>query len=502
MRTFQPLYFKDKLKIINPEGFIGIVTLWSSPEWVAKRLFEIGIDLSGHSSPIAVIGNLRGNGFPHLIRNLLYNPQITLLACCGRNRYGSLEDLISFFSKGVEQVEESSPYHLNGQTIPAARIRGRTRMIDTLVKPEDFDPKPEITYLGELRDSQSLENTKKYFSEISCGLHPSKSNNLSRPPAAAHPKKIPLPKVCVNTFPCNSKAFIISKKDVVQAWEEVIFILYRFGRTVHLSKGGRKELQNVKVIVEQPVSSPDQRLFKYWFKEDKIKLYQKDILSGEEPADDSYTYGHRLRSYFGIDGLAKVAERLLKDNEDRKCFIALWDTGNDLRGKSTPCLVSLFFRYYEKKLTLTAAYRTHNAIDAWIYNFYGLKAILDFVADKTDMEPGAITVISNSISIDLDESTIARAALLVEKSRKSSIKTDPNGNFIITVDKQKNEIIVQHCTEDGLLINEYRGKKAESIQHKLYKDMALSDLNHAMYIGRQLAQAEMSLKYGFEFIQK
>ena len=476
---FKPLYFKDKLKIINPEGFIGVVTLWSGVEWVAKRLSEIDADFS----KIAVIGNLRGNGFPYLIRNLLYNPQITHLVCCGRNRYGSLEDLVFFFTKGVEQVKESSPYHFNNQTIPAVRIIGRTRILDSLVKPEDFKPKPEITYLGELQDSQSLETARKYFS----GVFRTKHTLNCR-------KKVPLPEVSISTLPCSPASFTITKKDVVQAWEELVFILYRFGRTVRLAKGGRKELQNVKVIVEQPVKDPGQRLLKYWFNEDKIKSYQNDILSGEKPEDVSYTYGHRIRSYFGIDGLTTAIERLLKDNEDRKCFIALWDTGNDMGGgRSTPCLVSLFFRYYEKKLTLTANYRTHNAIDAWIYNFYGLKAILDFVADKTGMKPGAITVISNSISIDLDESTIARAALLV-KNRKTSIKTDSNGIFNITVDKQKNEIIARHCTEDGLLIHEYRGKKAESIQHKIYRDMAVSDLNHAMYIGRQLAQAELELK--------
>ncbi len=478
-QKFEPLYFEDKLKIINPKGFVGIVTLWSGVEWVAKRLSEIKADFS----KIAVIGNLRGNGFPYLIRNLLYNPQITHLVCCGRNRYGSLEDLISFFTKGVEQIKESSPYHLNGQTIPAVRIIGRTRMIDNLVKPEDFKPKPKITYLGELQDSQSLETAKKYFSGVSRTKHTLSCRHI-----------VPLPEVSISTLPCNPAFFTISKKDVVQAWEELIFILYRFGGTVHLAKGGRKELQNVKVIVEQPVKEPDQKFLKYWFSEDKIKSYQKDILSGEKPADVSYTYGHRIRSYYGIDGLTKVAERLLKDNEDRKCFIALWDTGNDIGGeKSSPCLVSLFFRYYEKKLTLTANYRTHNAIDAWVYNFYGLKAILDFVADKTGMESGTITIISNSISIDLDESTIARAALLV-KNRKTSIKTDTNGIFNFTVDKQKNEIIARHCTEDGLLIHEYRGKKAESIQHKIYRDMAVSDLNHAMYIGRQLALAEVEVK--------
>ncbi len=46
--------------------------------------------------------------------------------------------------------------------------------------------------------------------------------------------------------------------------------------------------------------------------------------------------------------------------------MALWDNARDLTVKEgRPCLVSLFFRKFEGKLTLSATFRTHNAMDAW-----------------------------------------------------------------------------------------------------------------------------------------
>ena len=63
--------------------------------------------------------------------------------------------------------------------------------------------------------------------------------------------------------------------------------------------------------------------------------------------------------------LAACADRLKKDPEDRKSYVALWDTARDLTVKEgRPCLVSLFFRKFEGKLTLSATFRTHNAMDA------------------------------------------------------------------------------------------------------------------------------------------
>ena len=67
---------------------------------------------------------------------------------------------------------------------------------------------------------------------------------------------------------------------------------------------------------------------------------------------------------------------------------------------------------------------------------------------------------------------------------------------MVTVDQEAGEMVVQHMGNDGLLLHEYRSAKAERIQHELARDCAISDINHALYLGRQLAKAEMCLRTG------
>ncbi len=89
--------------------------------------------------------------------------------------------------------------------------------------------------------------------------------------------------------------------------------------------------------------------------------------------DETYNYGHRLRNYFGVDTLVACADRLRRDSEDRKSYVTLWDNTRDLgQVEGRPCLVSLYFRKFEGKLTLSATFRTHNAMDAYPMNLYGL----------------------------------------------------------------------------------------------------------------------------------
>ncbi len=105
---FIPLYFGDKLQVVNPHGVIGVVTLWSKPEYVMERFREAGVDLDPATSPIAVFGTLYGNGLRELLRNLLYNPQIQVLLICGHDRSGSKQELENFFKNGLEVVHESN----------------------------------------------------------------------------------------------------------------------------------------------------------------------------------------------------------------------------------------------------------------------------------------------------------------------------------------------------------------------------------------------------------
>ena len=101
---FKALHFADRLTVINPQGTIGVVTLWSKVDYVIERFRQAGVDLDPDTSPIAVFGTLYGNGLREMLRNLLYNPQIQMLLICGNDRSGSREELFNFFELGLEPV--------------------------------------------------------------------------------------------------------------------------------------------------------------------------------------------------------------------------------------------------------------------------------------------------------------------------------------------------------------------------------------------------------------
>ena len=90
-------------------------------------------------------------------------------------------------------------------------------------------------------------------------------------------------------------------------------------------------------------------------------------------------------------------------------------------------------------------------------------------------------------------------ACRVANAKGFSVIMDPNGHFIVSIDPEKGEIVVEHHSYDGFLLHEYRSPKAERLQHELAHDCALSDINHALYLGRQLARAEACLKTGQSF---
>ena len=486
---FEALYYQDRLKIVNPEGDVAITTLWSKVESAYQILEEAGVDLSPESSRIGPIANLYGNGLPQMLRNLLWNPQITHIVILGKNLSGSREWLLNFFEHGLEEVE-----FLGAK---AFRIRNTPRTIDGCVQPQHFAHIPEFTVLGDLGDAATTTGLKSFFD----ALPQPQQTDFTRvePP--------PIPEPTITRFPTEPRSHTIVRDTPMEAWTELIFRLFRFGhRNVVAKKSGpegRVELQNIKIIVEKPQEEPDEVLQQYGFSLEKFRGYQERILDANKPPDLSYTYGNRLRGYFpNVDSLKIAAERLKEKPESRHAYIALWDNARDLpAGTDTPCFVSAFFRKFEGKLTLTATFRSHNAMEAWPENVYGLIAIQRFVAEKAAMEPGPLTVFSHSISIDVSSLEKARKIATSKESDevydpatgKHGPRMDPNGAFTTTFDRATWEIVVEH-SYDGMKISEYRGKSAEEIERQLARDVAISELSHALYLGREIARKEFEMK--------
>lgn len=474
---FVALHFGNKLTVINPRGRLGVITLWSTQDYVKSRFEALGVDLDPATSKIAVIGNLYGNGIPHLLRNLLYNPQIRDIVICGADRSGSADELVAFFESGLETIDSL------GEQV--TRIEGTKRIIDGLVTPESFGEKPRFYRFGEIREEGSAQELCRFLQQFA-----------PTEPVSRERVEVPLPEVQVTRFPSEPRDHSVVAETPLAAWRELIFRLVRFGHLVRLRKGDRQELQNVRVIVTKPQIDDRESLSSYNFALEDLVQYQHDMLVGPLPEDQSYTYGNRIREYYGFDSLTKFAGRLKENPQDRDCYLALWDSKRDIDADDTPCLVSLFFRVFDAKLTLTATYRTHNALDAWLKNVYGLMKAQEIVALDAGMEIGPLTVISHSISVDPSKYD---HALRVAASKGFAIDFDPNGQFVIGIDQEAGEIVAQHTSDEGFLLHEYRSKKAERIQHEIARDCAISDINHALYVGRQLARAEACLLSGEQF---
>ncbi|MDD2904025.1 MAG: thymidylate synthase [Syntrophales bacterium] len=496
---FKPLYFADRLTVINPQGTIGMVTLWSKVDYVIARFREAGVDLDPATSPIAVFGTLYGNGLREMLRNLLYNPQIQMIIGCGNDRSGSWEELYNFFHYDLEPIESNLVRYVKPEgldKVSSCRIPHTNRIIDDLVKRDHFHGhvrrRPRLVppdVFGDLTEKGPIKEIQRVFQDFG---HAFERRDVTESDRII----IPLPELEVQYFPSSPRGHVVVRDTILEAWKEVLHLLTRFGRRVTLKKGDRLELQHVKVVVEKPRLEAEEKLKAVHLDPQKLRSYQENILKGEMRPDETYNYGHRLRTHFGLDTLAACVERFKKDPEDRKAYVALWDTKRDLKVKEgRPCLVSLFFRKFEGKLTLSATFRTHNAMDAYPLNLYGLMAIQNWVAERVGLPPGAITVISHSLGLDPKE--LDRALMVISK-RPFKVRLDPMGYFRITLDGK--DILVEHRFED-VTLKEYRGKKAERLQHEIARDVALSDINHAIYLGRQLAKAEMALKEGREFVQ-
>ena len=87
-------------------------------------------------------------------------------------------------------------------------------------------------------------------------------------------------------------------------------------------------------------------------------------------------------------------------------------------------------------------------------------------------------------------------------------KMDPKGYFLIAVDKNKKIIRVGYCKFTTLgnspvndMVAEIKGKTAIEIVNTLIREKFISTLQHAADMGIELHKAELSLKYGFKYIQ-
>lgn len=80
-------------------------------------------------------------------------------------------------------------------------------------------------------------------------------------------------------------------------------------------------------------------------------------------------------------------------------------------------------------------------------------------------------------------------------------KSDPAGFFVIYPDRRTSALVVEHYTNAGVLDAVITGATPTAAYAEIVKRGLVSQLDHAAYLGRELATAERSLRTGEPYVQ-
>jgi tetrahydromethanopterin S-methyltransferase subunit A len=79
--------------------------------------------------------------------------------------------------------------------------------------------------------------------------------------------------------------------------------------------------------------------------------------------------------------------------------------------------------------------------------------------------------------------------------------SDPNGYFVVFPDRQRRLLLLEHYGNDGVLDVVIEGKSPAEVYIPAAERALVSRLDHAAYLGKELARAEQALEAGVAYVQ-
>jgi thymidylate synthase len=193
-------------------------------------------------------------------------------------------------------------------------------------------------------------------------------------------------------------AILIRAPTIRSGWEALVKRVMEKGAEVKDERGSlTRELLNTVVNVRNPqkLEIPPG----YFWSGEKLEKYADQFLS-DDIQGFIYTYGNRLRKHFqGIDQINEAIERLNNCQESRRAISVTWDPTTDTVHDEVPCMMIVDFKIREGTLQTTGLWRSHDIYGAWFPNAVGLTHLANYVAEKTGVDEGSLTIHSISAHI-------------------------------------------------------------------------------------------------------
>ncbi|MEB3359873.1 MAG: thymidylate synthase [Synechococcales bacterium] len=484
---YKPVYKPRQL--ICGTGQVAVIT-----GWTVKKIFIKYLD----SSEFAVIGQLYSptRGINILIRNLLANTHVRFIVILNATKEdqnaGGSRCLLDFFRYGFEEGRSDT---------------GRCCWVIRSVIPGYIDIEVDVALLEGLRQSIHWQEA----TSVASAVEQVKAFNLQVPlPPWAVPAIFPLETTIPSVLPGPRYGHRIEGRTIAETWVKIVHRIKTTGVIRPTGYDGKwQELINLMAIVTdepenfyfpEPNYLPCDRAF--------IKEYISQIIDDSPYCEGvKYTYGQRLRSWFGCDQVEQVIQKLIGEIDAASAVMSLWDVKDHETGGS-PCLNHIWLRVIDNELSMTAVFRSNDMFSAWPANAIGLRALQAHVRNSIasrsnyDLNLGPLITISQSAHIydDCWESADRLISNQYSRISKQQNYTDPIGNFLIEVDDGE-IIVVQTTVGSGEIVKQYRGKDPLKLVREICSSSPSIQPNHIGYLGVELQKAKECIKAAKLYIQ-
>lgn len=455
-------YLSEKEVVLGNLGsMIGVATLWYPRNRFSKEV------LGDLMNSVAVVGNLYSiYGIGILIRNFLANSNLRYLIVSGTEL---------------------------GKSKVALENLGN-----------DFSIFPSI-YLSEDQVKRFLDQVKIVFVEtknIKEVIEKENFRDIGHEIKIFNPIEIPLPKPQINIFPTATSTHVIRARTIEEGYEYLLKEIRMFGHTTGNDSEGhrRQELWTLNMDITDQDPLDFKSIPHPEYSDLQIKEYCEDFWCGIKRGETAYAYGHIIRHKFGDQVLAAI-ESFKKKQETFRIIISLWDprvVGGSLNDEDPPCITEIQLRVINNKLYQSCKIRTNDMFNGWPLNAIALRyfqyrflVCLRVELNRLDIELGDLSICSGSAHFY--ERDWIKIDTVINEAPVRPFLPDPKGNFEIKADDGK--IVVNHYSPDGTrILQEFRGTSALELSKKIQP--FVSQIQNALYIGRELMKMEMQLKGG------
>lgn len=475
-------------------GRVVVISGWTVKGAIASQL---------DPSQYAAIGNLFSatRGLSPLIRNLLLNPHVRHLIALSATKEdeasGSIRCLLHFFRHGY---------------IEGKNDVGKPCWVVVSQIPGYIDIEIDKNALDTLRQYVSVREATRIESAVAQVRTINEAGFIL--PPWGEPLDFPQTEFKPKIMPGHIYSHRIEADTVADGW---ILLLHRILTTGNERPtgydGNWQELINLQMVI---TDEPEEFYIPSYLPCDQNSvdnyIFEQFLYDNPYQKGSKYSYGQRMRSWFGKDQVEQCIEKLIGEIDAASAVVNLWDSGGvphyewhpeagRVNGNSdhdyggSPCINHLWFRVVNNELSLTATIRSNDMFSAWPSNAFGLRALQQYVRDQIaarseyDLLMGPL--ITNSQSAHLYGDSLESAQELVKKHYRKVLRKylnrhdDPVGNFV--VEKFMSEVVVTRTAPGmGDEVASYRGKHFEPLADAIFADAPGMQARHAMHVGYEL----------------